>query len=268
MTGRPQEPRTHPRQSPRPPLVLRWQPPDDPLPVRAVRPVRAAPPAAVLFGGMPPVDTGPVNRPFDFCGRLHRLLEDVVRRTPELRHVAVPRILLGYTQARSPRGNGLQARVTPLRFRDGALTQVRRGVTYQVQRYLNGDHEYLYLMTFCLPRFLDQAFDEKFITLFHELYHLSPACDGDLRRHGGRYHLHTHDQNGYDRQMAGLARAYLDLCPDPRLYGFLRCSFAQLHARHGAVTGVVVPRPKIIPLVAPYVNPAEVVTPAASDLVP
>ncbi len=50
----------------------------------------------------------------------------------------------------------------------------------------------LYLVTFCLPRFLDQDFDDKFITLFHELYHISPRFEGDLRRHEGRCALHSH----------------------------------------------------------------------------
>ena len=30
--------------------------------------------------------------------------------------------------------------------------------------------------------FLDQTFEEKLVTVFHELYHISPAFDGDLRR--------------------------------------------------------------------------------------
>src|SRR5205814_757030 len=114
-------------------------------------------------------------------------------------------------------------------------TRVRRGMTYQVQRYVIGELDYLYLLTFCLPRFLDQDFDNKLVTLVHELYHMSPAFDGDLRRHEGRYQLHTHRQCAYDRKMADLARAYLAARPDPALYGFLRLSFAQLQYRHGAI---------------------------------
>jgi len=32
------------------------------------------------------------------------------------------------------------------------------------------------------------------------------------------------------------------------LHAFLRLDFAQLEARHGSILGVIVPRPKIIPL--------------------
>ena len=44
----------------------------------------------------------------------------------------------------------------------------------------------LYVMTFCLPRFLEQSFDDKFVTIFHELFHIGPSFDGDFRRHSGR----------------------------------------------------------------------------------
>jgi len=106
----------------------------------------------------------------------------------------------------------------------------------------------LYLVTFCLPRFLDQSFDDKFITLFHELYHISPAFDGDLRRHEGRCALHSRSQRAYDAHMAHLARAYLSDGADRSLHDFLRLSFAQLRHRHGAIVGVRLPRPRLVPL--------------------
>jgi hypothetical protein len=170
------------------------------------------------------------------------------RRCPELGHIDVSSLLFAVTQARSGRTHGLQARVTPLRFRHGHLIRRRRDGKYQVQRYIVGEREMLYLVTFCLPRFLDQDFDDKFITLFHELYHISPDFEGDLRRHEGRYALHSHSKREYDSHMAHLARAYLADGPDRTLHDFLRLNFAQLQHRHGSVVGVVVPRPRLIPV--------------------
>ncbi|MFL5241194.1 MAG: hypothetical protein ACJ8FY_03725 [Gemmataceae bacterium] len=193
-------------------------------------------------------DTGPADQPFDFSGHVRRLCADIARRCPELKHVDTSRLIFGMTQARTGRRHGLQARVTPLRFRKGKLTRQRHGVCYQVQRYFVEDREILYLVTFCLPRFLDQDFDDKFITLFHEMYHLSPAFDGDLRRHPGRCALHTSSKNSYDTHMAHLVRQYLADGADVSLHGFLRLNFNQLQHRHGSVVGVVVPRPKLIPI--------------------
>lgn len=226
-----------------PPLVLNW---NDALPMRMIRaPARVLP----LGTDAPPwYESGPVDRPFQFCQHLHRLCADIAERCDALRHIDVSRLLVGVTQARSTRAHGLQARVTPLRFRNGALARRRRGTVHQVQRYFVAGREMLYLVTFCLPRFLELDIDEKFVTLFHELYHISPAFDGDLRRHDGRYSIHSHSQRLYDQQMAALARGYLRDGANPKLHAFLRLNFAQLEQRHGSVVGVVVPRPKLVPI--------------------
>jgi hypothetical protein len=233
-----------------PPLIHCWDEAANPLPLRAIR-APGRPRAQPLGVDAPPwLSTGAPEQPFDFCGHVRRLCADIVARCEELRHVDVSRLLFATTQARSGRAHGLQARVTPLRFHEGRLVRRRRGVAYQVQRYVVGDSDMLYLVTFCLPRFLDQTFDDKFITLFHELFHISPAFDGDLRRLPGRYAVHSYSKRGYDQEMAHLARAYLGNGADTSLHDFLRLSFAQLQHRHGSVIGVVVPRPKLIPVAA------------------
>jgi predicted metallopeptidase len=199
----------------------------------------------------PWLPTGPTDQPFDFCGHVRRLCCGIVARCRELKHIDVSRLLFCMTQARTGRVHGLQARVTPLRFRAGALRRRRHGIPYQVQRYILDGREMLYLVTFCLPRFLDQEFDGKFVTLFHELYHISPDFDGDLRRHEGRCQIHSHSKKGYDRHMADLAREYLAGGAEADLHAFLRLNFTQLAHRHGSVEAAVLPRPKLLPIVAP-----------------
>jgi Putative phage metallopeptidase len=231
------------------PLTLRWSAPDNPLPVRTVRtPVRARP-RGVGLEAPPWLQTGPVDKPFDFCSHIRRLCADITRHCSDLNHIDVSRLLFGMTQARSAQSHGLQARVTPLRFRNGELVRRRHNnIPYQVQRYFVDNREMLYLVTFCLPRFLDQDFDDKFITLFHELYHISPEFKGDLRQHEGRYALHSRSKREYDAHMADMARTYLHNGADRSLHGFLRLSFAQLQHRHGGVVAVHVPRPRLLPI--------------------
>jgi hypothetical protein len=236
------------RSLPQLPLCLRWDATYQPLPLRPVRQPRGGRSRSLGLDAPPWLRTGPVGELFDFSENMRRLCADVAARCPELRHIDASRLLIGMTQARSGRAHGLQARVTPLRFHGGQLQRRRRGVRYQVQRYFVDGREMLYLVTFCLPRFLDQDFDDKFITLFHELYHISPAFEGDLRRHEGRYELHSHSKRDYDAHMAGLARAYLSNGADRQLHAFLRLDFAQLRHRHGVVAGVVVPRPRLVPI--------------------
>jgi predicted metallopeptidase len=230
------------------PLIHRWHEPDNPLPLRTINVPKSGRGRASFTDAPAWLRTGPADQPFDFCGHVARLCADIVRHSDALKHIDVSRLLFGVLQARSGRRHGLQARVTPLRCHGGALTRHRRGVAYQVQRYFVNGREMLYLVTFCLPRFLDQDFADKFVTLFHELYHISPAFEGDLRRHDGRCTFHTHSKRLYDSHMGELARGYLTNGADRSLHEFLRLNFAQLRHRHGAVVGVTVPRPRLIPV--------------------
>jgi hypothetical protein len=230
------------------PFVCSWDSTANPLPMRTFRSTAGSRKRRLGLEAPPWLGTGRLDQPFDFCGFMRRLCADVVNRCEILRHIDVARLLFGGTQARTQRAHGLQARVTPLRFEHGQLIRRRHGCSYQVQRYFVCDQEMLYVVAFCLPRFLDQDFDDKLVTVFHELYHISPAFDGDLRRHDGRYAIHSHSKRGYDAHMADLARSYLAGGANPELHAFLRLNFSQLQHRHGKVVGTVVPRPKLIPV--------------------
>lgn len=226
------------------PFLLTWDSALRPLPHRLFR----LPAAKSVLAPPPYWVSGPENQPFDICGHLGRLSLAIVQTCDDLRHIDLSRVLMTVTSARSRRAAGLQARVTPLRFRNGSLIRRHHGADYQVQRHVVDGREILYLMTFCLPRFLDLDFDEKFITLFHELFHIGPDFDGDLRRHDGRYHVHSHSKSKYDEQMACLVRRYLSNGADPTLHSFLRLNTSQIICRHGSIRGTVLPRPKLLPL--------------------
>lgn len=135
-----------------------------------------------------------------------------------------------------------------MRFREGAQIRRIRGVVYGIQKFFVDDHEMLYLLSFSLPRFLDQTFEEKLITIFHELYHIGPSFNGDIRRLPGRCEVHSRSKAQYDRLMSELVRDYLANHTAPVVYEPFRFRTNELLNRFGRITGVVVPRPKLIPL--------------------
>ena len=71
---------------------------------------------------------------------------------------------------------------------------------------------------------------------------------GDLRRHPGRYGVHSHSKRRYDAHMMHLAKDYLADHPQPELFEFLRYGYRDLWRRHGGITGHVVPRPRLLPV--------------------
>ena len=173
----------------------------------------------------------------------------MVARVADLRHVEMDRVALSFSQTRNGSGYGLFASVTPLRFDDGRAQTVRRGRRFAMQRILGPDgREMLYLLTFYLPRYLNLPWREKLTTVAHELWHISPRCDGRLRRFAGRFYAHGHSQKAYDARVERLVEAYLADSPEPELLAVLRADFATLRRRHGRVTGQRIRTPKLIPV--------------------
>ena len=185
---------------------------------------------------------------FDFTGAVSRLCDDISQRLDEFSHVRMRQVAVTFAQTRSSTAYGLQAKLTPMRFQGGTLVTRRYRRDWTVQRLFHNNREMLYVLTFYLPRFLNQTFRDKMLTVFHELYHISPHFNGDIRRMGGRYHVHSHSREGFDRQMEEFVDRYLQLDPPRPLYQFLKSRFRTLHGRHGAVVGLQIPIPKLIPL--------------------
>jgi hypothetical protein len=168
-------------------------------------------------------------------------------RLGDLRHIDMSRVAVSFRQTRRRMLQGLYASLTPLRFAGGERQTVRRGRKVAIQRVELDGQEMLYLLSFYLPRFLDLDFREKLTTIAHELLHIGPRFDGDLRRFAGRCYAHSPCHAEFDAQAEQLARSWLGLAPEPSLYAFLRLDFRQLQAAHGGIHGRRITAPKLLP---------------------
>lgn len=193
--------------------------------------------------------SAPASAGLDFTAHMRRLCEDLAARLGELAHIDMSRVALRICQVRRRGSHGVQATLTPLRFAGGELETTRRGKRYTIDRIVDGDgREMLYLLSFYLPRFLDHSLEEKLATVCHELWHIAPEFDGDLRRHQGRCYAHGPSERDYHAAMIELARRWLNLAPPPQLHAFLGGDFRELLERHGRVFGARLPTPKLIPV--------------------
>lgn len=180
---------------------------------------------------------------------MQALAGDMIARLPELAHIDLGQVCVAFCQARKRVNYGIQASLTPLRFQDGNVQGIKRGRRYQVQRVHDAaGREMLYILSFYLPRFMDLVYREKLVTVLHELWHISPHFNGDIRRHPGRCYAHSHSQAEYDAEMGVLADRWVALNPAPHLHDFLQLNFDQLHQQRGPIFGQRVSRPKLIPV--------------------
>lgn len=186
---------------------------------------------------------------FDITSAVRQVCRHAVGQMSELGHIDLERVGFSVSQTRNRSQYGIYASLTPLRFHRGSETTRKRGRDWRAQRVIDSTgREMLYIYTLYLPRFMDLCFSEKLITIFHELWHISPHFDGDVRRHEGRCYAHTGSKAQYDAHMKLLSERWLTTNPPEDLVAFLRLSFEELERQHGGVYGSRYPKPKLIPV--------------------
>ncbi|QXE89619.1 putative metallopeptidase [Geomonas subterranea] len=184
----------------------------------------------------------------NLTGELERLIYDITLRTPELQHVIPEKLLVCVSTGRTSRGGSL-AKIHPLRFAGGERSvktrRGRRSVLCTMPSITHRGEEMLYVIYFLIPRFLELSFREKMITIFHELYHISPACDGDIRRFPGRNYAHGSSTKSYNLLMGQLVDRYVEALPDRSALDFLEGNLAALRSRHSAIVARRLQAPRI-----------------------
>lgn len=184
----------------------------------------------------------------NLTGELERLIRDITARTPQLQHVMPDKLLVCVSTGRTTRGGSL-AKIHPLRFAGGERSvkarRGRRSVLCTMPTIKHQGEEMLYVIYFLVPRFLELPLREKLITIFHELYHISPACDGDIRRFPGRNYAHGSSTKSYNLLMGKLVDAYLEMIPNRSALDFLEGDLASLRSRHKAIVGRRLQAPRI-----------------------
>lgn len=189
------------------------------------------------------------QRGLDFTTHMRELCADMIGRLPQLSHIQLDLVAVRMCRARQRTSHGIYASLTPLRFEGGATETMKRNRRYGVQRVVDETgREMLYILSFYVPRFLDQTLRFKLETVVHELWHISPQFDGDIRRHEGRCFAHTGSQKQYDAQVAQLTNQWVADGPNPELYEFLQHDAQGILKNYGALVGHQIRNPRLIPL--------------------
>ena len=199
----------------------------------------------------------------NYTQRIALLMEDVVRRTPQLSFIDLSEVLVFGRFGRSE-AEGAFATCHCLTlpesepgyyfWRDRSTGQLTRRSEWFVTKspvVKLGAKTIKYLISFVLPRYCDQSLERsrkaefypgaapwlaKLDTIFHELYHIDPDESGIRRfvRADGSDSIRSHGPHFYE-EVAHMVRSYLASSPDPALYDFLQHDFSGLTQRFGGV---------------------------------
>lgn len=185
----------------------------------------------------------------NLTAELERLIADITARHEAFFHIDPARILVCVNSTRNGSPHGLYAKIHPLRFAAGISVQtVRRGrfrLRCTMPAISHQGRDILYVIYFMIPRFIDRPLRDKLITIFHELYHISPLFDGDIRRFPGRNFAHGCSTEKYNRLMERFVDEYLRVEDSRGLTAFLEHGMSELRERHRAIVGRKMSMPKI-----------------------
>lgn len=180
---------------------------------------------------------------------LERLIADICRQSEEFGHIDPKRLMVCVSSTRGGGVHGTYAKIHPLRFENGSRTTVvrrgRRTLHCEMPTVTDRGAEMLYIIYFLVPRFFDLPLQEKLITVFHELYHISPAFDGDIRRFPGKNYAHGSSRKRYNALMAKFVAGYLGKVEHRERVQILEGDMAAIRARHSAIVGRRMAAPKI-----------------------
>lgn len=177
------------------------------------------------------------RKAYNLTDDISLLVHLLSHRVNQLSHINPGQILHGVSQARTRSRYGVYAQCHGLRFKHGKREHpTRDGHVWQWPIIKVRGSEIFYYITYFLPRFLDQPPRERLHTLLHELYHISPKFNGDLRRFAGRNEFHGNKYADFDGVVDGIleqAMPHIDMDRFP----FLTHGFDELVGRFGGVVG-------------------------------
>ena len=187
----------------------------------------------------------PLNH-YDLTRAVWQIANSMCKLVDDVRHIDMTTVACSYTVCRSDSDDGVLATMTPCRFENGLLSGILDGRRVKTQQVFDADgREILYIFTVFIPRFLNLTIREKLITISHELWHIGPKCNGELRRFAGRCHIHG-DEKLFDQQAEWIVDQWLENPGVNKIEAFLHHDFEELSNRYDRIVGQKIQQPKII----------------------
>ena len=174
---------------------------------------------------------------FDFTGNMTTLVDDIVKTHPFFKHIRINEILVAISPSNGNR-NGVVAKLRPMLFEGGSRTKLVRGVEFEAPEVIINSEKILYIVYFHLPRFLNHGNHKtKLSTVLHELHHISPLFNGDIRRYTGKNYAHGNSRKDFDDLISIYTDEYIQSTSNPELSSFLKYKYSELKRKYGAICG-------------------------------
>lgn len=177
------------------------------------------------------------------------ILHEAIQKTDCFNKFDINRILVAGSKNKKESKRGTYSKVVPLRFKNGKSVIRYEGHNYCIPKIKVSGTEILYIIYFYMPSFFNLNAEEKIKVLFHELYHISPDFNGDIRRIGSVKYAHGHSGKKFEENYLSHAEKFFSYIKKTRYFDFLTMNFADFNRHFSKIKINRVKKPKPIKLV-------------------
>lgn len=159
---------------------------------------------------------------------LTQIINDMINSTVEFKSFDLNRILVCCASNRKDYRGATYGKLFPLRFKDGSEIVRHNGKLYTIPKVKFNEYEILYIIYLYIPKFFNLTPEDKIRVMFHELYHISPEFNGDIRRMGRFKAAHGHSKKSFEEKYIEYAESYLKKIQNSSHLNFLKMNSEEI----------------------------------------
>ena len=161
------------------------------------------------------------KEPFNITDAFTLIIKEMITSTEEFKLFDINKILLCCGTNKSTSKGGIYGKLVPLKFENGNDIIKHKGHYYTIPKLRINNIEIIYIIYLYIPKFMDLPAKKKIDVMFHELYHINPAFNGDIRRMGKFKKAHGHSRKSFDEKYQDYAKAFYEQIKETPFLDFL-----------------------------------------------
>jgi len=180
----------------------------------------------------------------DLTEVLTQIIEEVVARYELFSHIEMSKIIVSLASNRSNGRGGIYGKLVPLKFENGAEVIKYKSHYYSMQKVIYNEVPLLYIVYFYTPKFFDLSLYEKLRVILHELYHINPNFNGDIRRMGKKKIAHGSSRESFNLNFKNELDDFYEYIKKTPYVKFLLLNSLDLNKNFRTIVGTRIKLPK------------------------
>ena len=175
------------------------------------------------------------------------VIEQITIKSDIFSHIDINRILVCLGSNRGRSREGIYGKLVPLKFKNGSDILKFDGRYYTMPGIMKSGIPLLYALYFYSPKFFDLPGFEKIKVIFHELYHISPNFNGDIRRLGKIRMAHGSSKKRFDLRFESEVKLFYKYISNTEYMAFLEMDSMSLEKNYKIYARrMKIPKPIVI----------------------